>query len=125
MVLNEIESVKGYEYVDTISEQEEKITLEFNYDIWKNVYSNEYATFEDYKDHHKELFSNEEVLEDNSQRLILWNGDYQKVYRLVYEVEVTDFLDNVSKKQAEITIAETPDEVDKDDQYQIIDIQIE
>ncbi|VVM35137.1 hypothetical protein [Terribacillus sp. AE2B 122] len=114
--------VFDYEYLETIDETEIQDTQVYSYDLWHDVYAEDYATFDDFKEFEKELFHNVkgdyEIIQDNQETLELWDGkSYKTKYTLLYNVEIANEFGEKIYKKAEITLS--PDLVmrDGDDEF--------
>lgn len=99
--------VFDYEYLHTISVNEVEDTLSISYERWKDHESEQFASFIDYKDYYKELFNGYEVIKDDNEELILWDGEeINKIFTLLYNVEIANEAGEKLFKKAEITVEE-------------------
>ncbi|MEN2464708.1 hypothetical protein [Ornithinibacillus sp. JPR2-1] len=99
--------VFDYEFLQVVDKQEIQDTRTIDYDFWKDYETEYYDSFLDYKDYYKELYDGYEILEDNDDELILWDGkSYYDVYTLLYNVEIANGKGEKLFKKAEITVEE-------------------
>lgn len=97
--------VFDYEYLQTIEVPEEKNIINLNYDSWENYYTDEYASFYDYKQDYKEIFEGYEIVFEDDYTLDLWDGEsYKEIHKLLYNVEIANELGEKLFKKAEITV---------------------
>ncbi|MDC3412498.1 hypothetical protein [Terrihalobacillus insolitus] len=111
--------VFDYDYLKTIETDKEKDLQTFDYNLYTDVYADEYPTFEEYKEFELDILEKldkpYEIIKDNGEELVVWDGEsYKEIYKLLYNVEIANELGQKIYKKAEITIEPGMVEIDGD-----------
>ncbi|PAV30243.1 hypothetical protein CIL05_07180 [Virgibacillus profundi] len=101
--------VFDYDYLKEVEMEQEKVIMSLNYEDYEILQEygekNDFDSYDEFKKHYKDLFSDHEIIRESDMSLELWEeGEFKDRYSFLYDVTIANGLGQKIYKKAELTV---------------------